>query len=171
MNPIKKLDYGLMKAEEFILSFAIIAIFVLVTGNALSRRFLGTSWPFSSELAEAFVYLATFMGISYAARKGRHIRMSAFFDIAPYKVKKALSIIIPFVTALVLFALAYYSLGYLEQTTNRVTTALRLPYYIILLPVPVGLTLGGLQFLRNMWINIIEKEIYIGTEMKESDRE
>ncbi|RLZ13216.1 TRAP transporter small permease, partial [Proteus mirabilis] len=45
--------------------------------------------------------------------------------------------------------------------------ALQVPVYIMIIFVPIGLFLGGLQFLRNMWINIREKDIYLATEKKD----
>ncbi|WP_018921828.1 TRAP transporter small permease [Salsuginibacillus kocurii] len=169
---LRFLDRLLMRTEEFILSFAIIIIFIMVSGNALSRYLLGTSWAFSSEIALWCVYFATFMGVSYVARQGRHLTMSAFFDIAPYPIRKTLAILIPFGTALVLFVLTYYSIEYVvsQYETGRTTTALRMPYWWVVAPVPVGLFLGGLQFIRNMIVNLVNKDVYIATEQKDRQR-
>ncbi|MFC5713039.1 TRAP transporter small permease [Thalassorhabdus alkalitolerans] len=169
---ISILDRSLMKIEELILSFAIIVISVMVIGNVLSRTFTGASWAFNEEISRFALFLATFIGISYVARKGRHISMSAFFDLAPHKIRKALAIIIPLVTAIVLFVLAYYAYGYMASVrdSGRVTAALRFPYYWMLIAVPLGFVLGGIQFLRNAWINIKEKDVYLATDKKDYDR-
>ena len=159
----------ILKLEEYILSYAIILIAVMVVGNVLSRTITGTSWTFSQEISRFAVILATFMGISYTARTGRHISMTAFFDIVPFKIRKALAIFIPAITALVLFGLTYLAYNYLISVyeSGRVTPALEIPVYVMILFVPIGLFLGGLQFLRNMWINIKEKDIYLATEKKD----
>ncbi|WP_026671820.1 TRAP transporter small permease [Alkalihalobacterium bogoriense] len=169
MNVIHTLDRYLMKFEEIILSYSIIIISIMVVGNVLSRAITGSSWPFAYEISEFSVVLATFMGISYAARKGRHISMSAFFDMAPFRIRKAMAIFIPFVTAIILFVLAYYAYGYLDNVrgSGRTTAALQVPVYLFLLFVPIGLVLGGIQYLRNMWINIKEKDVYLATEKKD----
>ncbi|WLR50773.1 TRAP transporter small permease [Bacillus tianshenii] len=169
MKVIEKLDNFLMKVEEIILSYAIIVIALMVIGNVINRSVFGSSWSFAEEISRFSVILATFMGIGYAARKGRHINMSAFFDLAPYPIKKALSIFIPFVTSIVLFALTYYSYIYLMSVhaSGRVTPALQLPVWVMMLFVPVGLFLGGVQFLRNMWVNIKNKEVYLASEKKD----
>jgi C4-dicarboxylate transporter, DctQ subunit len=44
---------------------------------------------FSEELNSILIILITFAGISYAARHGRHIRMSAIYDALPPKGRKA----------------------------------------------------------------------------------
>lgn len=166
---IKKIDRFIMKVETFILSYAIILIAVMVVGNVLSRALFDKSWSFTAEISQFAVIIATFMGISYAARKGRHIRMSAFFDLAPRSVKKFLAIIISLTTAIVLLVLAYYAYQYAlwVKGMGRVTTALQVPAYLLVTIIPVGLTLGAIQFLRNLWINIKEEEVYIATEKKD----
>ncbi|WP_209125572.1 TRAP transporter small permease [Alkalihalobacillus sp. BA299] len=169
MNIIQKVDRGIMKVEELILSYSVILISLMVVGNVVSRTITGKSWAFAGEISEFAVILATFMGISYAARKGRHISMSAFFDVAPPKIRKALAIVIPAVTAIILLVLAYYAFGYMVSVfeKGRVTIALQIPVWILLIFIPVGLILGSLQFIRNMWINIKEKEVYLATEKKD----
>lgn len=169
MKVIKAIDSFIMKVEEFILSYGILIIAVMVVGNVINRNIFGSSWAFASEVSKFAVILATFMGIGYAARKGRHINMSAFFDMAPPKVKKALAIFIPVVTAMILFVLTYYAYVYLMSVhdSGRVTSALQVPVWMMILFVPIGLFLGAIQFLRNAWINIKEKEIYLAQEKKD----
>jgi C4-dicarboxylate transporter DctQ subunit len=166
---LKKLDRFLLKAEEYILSYSIILIAVMIIGNVLSRALTGISWAMAPEVSKYAVFLATFIGIGYAARKGRHISMSAFFDLAPPKLKKALAIFIPLLTATILLVLTYYSSLYVVDIyeKGRVTPALQAPEWIMVSFVPVGFFFGSLQFFRNAWINIKEKEIYLGTEQKD----
>ncbi|MBU9722114.1 TRAP transporter small permease [Bacillus alkalicola] len=139
-------------------------------GNVISRRVTGSSWLFASEVSEIAIIMATFMGISYAARKGRHISMSAFFDMAPKKVKKVLAIVNPLITALILFLLTYYAYGYTVNQT-RTTAAMELPYWVMVMFIPIGLFLGGLQFLRNAWVNIVNDEVYLAQEKKDYDEQ
>ncbi|UFT99012.1 TRAP transporter small permease [Radiobacillus kanasensis] len=169
MKILRAIDKFILKLEEFILSYSILLIAVMVIGNVLSRAITGSSWTFSQELSKFAIVIATFMGISYAARKGRHISMSAFFDMAPFKVRKAIAIFIPAFTAIVMFVLAYYSSLYVLQVHERgtVTSSLQLPAIYITIFIPIGLFMGGIQYLRNMWVNIKEKDIYLGTDLKD----
>lgn len=165
---LHKLDNGLIKVEEGILSAGIMLMAVFLIADIFSRNLLGISLFFVQEATQFLIYLITFMGISYAARKGRHIRMSALFDALPYRPQKLLSIFIPAVTAIILFTLAYLAIEYTLSVyqRGRVTPALEIPAYLMYIFVPIGLIFGGIQYVRNMWINIKEKEIYIGTERK-----
>jgi C4-dicarboxylate transporter, DctQ subunit len=166
---LKLLDTGLHTLEKFILKWAIIVISVMTFGNVIYRLVTGSSWHFAAEISRLSVIVASFIGISYAARKGRHISMSAFFDLSPRPVKKALAIIIPFVTAIVLFAVGYFAVLYTHgiYESGRTTAALQFPFWLMVVAIPIGCFLGGIQFLRNMWINIVNKEIYLAQDKKD----
>lgn len=174
MSVLKKiftfLDNLLVKFEMMILSWSIIIISIMTFGNVVNRLITGRSWGFAAEISEIAIIMATFMGISYAARKGRHISMSAFFDMAPKKVKKALSIINPLVTAIMLFVLCYYAYDYTINQT-RVTSSLQIPYWMMVVAMPIGFFLGGVQFLRNMWVNIVNEEVYLAQDKKDYDEQ
>nr|WP_090892658.1 TRAP transporter small permease [Evansella caseinilytica] len=167
---LRFLDRLVMKFEVFVLSWAVIVIAVMTFGNVVNRQITGRSWLFAAEISEIAIIMATFMGISYAARKGRHISMSAFFDMAPKKVKKALAIINPLITALILFLLSYYAYDYTINQT-RTTSALEIPYWVMVMFMPIGLFLGGVQFLRNVWVNIVNEEVYLAQEKKDYDEQ
>ncbi|WP_078579315.1 TRAP transporter small permease [Salipaludibacillus agaradhaerens] len=167
------LDGTLHTLEKLILSWSIIIISVMTIGNVLSRLITGTSWHFAAEISRLAVIVASFMGISYAARKGRHISMSALFDISPKPVKKVLSIVNPFITALVLFTVGYFAALYTYgiYETGRTTAALEFPFWLMVVAIPVGCFIGGIQFLRNMWTNIVHKEVYIAEEKIDYDEQ
>ncbi len=169
----KVLDASLHTAEKFILSWSIIVISVMTCGNVLTRIITGSSWHFAAEISRLAVIVATFLGISYAARKGRHISMSAFFDLSPKPVKKFLAIFNPLVTAIVLITIGYfgtiYTYGIYE--TGRTTAALEFPFWLMVVAIPLGCFIGAIQFLRNMWMNIVNKEIYIAEDKKDYDEQ
>nr|WP_231710777.1 TRAP transporter small permease [Gracilibacillus suaedae] len=160
------LDKCILKIEEFILGGSIIVIALMICMNVISRQFFGPSIGFHSEVAKFAVVISTFMGISYAARKGRHISMSAIYDTVPWRIRKAMAILIPLVTALILFALTYVSFEYVVNEYERGTTTayLGMPTYIMYLFIPLGFFMGGIQFVRNLIVNIVNKEVYIGTD-------
>lgn len=163
---MKRLNASIARIEEFILSYAVIIMAIILIGNVISRSVFNRSWTFAEETGSHLIIVTTFLGISYAARKGRHIRMSAFFDLLPYRLQKIFILFISLFTALVLFYLAYLSLQYTitVYSMGRITAALRLPAYIIVAVVPLGFSLGGIQYLINFILNIKEKEVLIGSE-------
>ncbi len=159
-----------MKFEEFILSFAIILISIMVIGNVIAREvFKSGAFGFYAEVSQFAIIVATFMGIGYAARKGRHISMSAFYDFAPFIVRKIMMIIINLVTAIVMFVMAYfsYSLVRYHIDSQALTSTLEVPVYFMSIAIPLGFLVAGIQFLRNTYINFTTKAkdtVYLGTD-------
>lgn len=170
MKIFQWLDKGLMKIEEFILSFSVILISVMVIGNVIAREvFQSGAFSFYAEVSRFAIIATTFMGIGYAARKGRHISMSAFYDFAPFKVRKVMMIIISLTTSILMFVMAYYttSLVQYHHSTGALTTTLEVPTYYMSIAIPVGFFIAGLQFLRNTIINFTKKakdKVYLGTD-------
>ncbi len=124
---------------------------------------------FSEELNRILIILVTFAGISYAARQGRHIRMSAIYDELPPRLRKPLMIVIAIVTAIFMFGLAWYSLAYILtlQSRGRVLPALGIEQWIIYVWVPVGFLMTGLQYALTAIKNLMEKDIYLSTNVLE----
>jgi TRAP-type C4-dicarboxylate transport system permease small subunit len=84
------------------------------------------------------------------------------------RVKKILMIIISLVTMIILFYLSYYALLFILkiQSYGRVTPALRLPFYIVIMWAPVGLFLGGIQYLLSLIKNLTHKDVWLSSEEK-----
>ncbi|MFP4066570.1 MAG: TRAP transporter small permease [Spirochaetaceae bacterium] len=147
------------------LSTALLA--VLLISNVIARSFAQAIY-FAEELSEFLIIFTTFVGVSYAARKARHIRMGAFLDSMPPKVEKIFIFIIAAVSAVVMFLMAYYSWNYMTnaRVMNQTTQALRMPYWVTLAIVPVGFFSAGVQYLRTIWKNIREKDVWQSPEQQ-----
>jgi len=162
-------DAKIAKLEEFIMATGIILMAINTIVNVISRYIFNHSIIFAEELNSTFILLVTFAGMGYAARHGRHIRMSAIYDHMPDKVRKILMTVIVAVTALFMFLLAYYSVQYIFNvySKGRIMPALGIPVYITYLWVPVGFFITGIQYALTTLKNIREKDIYLSTELKE----
>ena len=162
---IRKINDFISRIEEQILGISIILMALILIANVIARK-IGHSLSFAEEVGAALLVICTFLGIGYAAKKARHIRMSAFFDAFPPKVQKIVIILISIVTMAVLFYMAYYSLKYTEyiRMLGKVTPALRLPAWWFSIPLSLGFFLGGLQYLLNIILNLRSSYVYIGTE-------
>lgn len=168
MKIITRINKAIEIIEKYVLIFGMIILAFITVGNAISRRFFNESWSFGEEASLFILVIVTFLGISYAARKGRHIRMTAFFDQLPDNLQRLLMIFITFVTSIVLFYLTYHSLIFTitMQSRGRVTPALQVPYYLVVMWVPIGLFLGAIQYLFAMIKNIKEDEAWLSYETK-----
>ncbi|MDH3375708.1 MAG: TRAP transporter small permease [Gammaproteobacteria bacterium] len=166
---LDSIDNLFARLEEFIMAVGIILMAVNTITNVISRFIFNHSIIFAEELNSTFILLVTFAGMGYAARHGRHIRMSAIYDHMPDKVRKVLMITITAVTAMFMLLLAYYSVQYLISiySKGRIMPALGVPVYVIYLWVPIGFFITGIQYALTAVKNIKEKEIYLATNLHE----
>ena len=141
------LDNGIAKVEAIILATGVLLMAINTVANVVGRFLLGESLHFSEEVNRILIVMITFAGLGYAARHGRHIRMSAIYDIFPTNIRRLMMILISFVTSAIMFFLCWYSVSYIYSvySTGRVLPTLGFPIYLIYLWVPVGLTVTGIQ--------------------------
>jgi hypothetical protein len=89
LRPFAILDRDLGWFEAFILDRRRPADGGDSVGNVIGRFVFGRSLYFAEEVNQFLIILITFAGIGYAARNGRHIRMSAFYDMLPPRAAAA----------------------------------------------------------------------------------
>lgn len=145
----KSLDRFLAVCEAAILSTSILAMAAINIANVAGRNLFDYSLTFTAELNRLLIVIITFAGIGYAARSGRHIRMTALSERVHGLAGRVLETLTLAGTGALLLWLAWLALGYVERTAmaGSVTPALRLPLYLIYAIVPLGLAVGGIRFL------------------------
>lgn len=163
------IDVAIARIEAVLLAVGVLLMALNTMANVVGRYVLGQSIFFSEELNQALIILITFAGISYAARHGRHIRMSAFFDAMPFPMRKLMMIIIAVVTSAAMLLLAWYSFDYVltQASRGRLLPALQIPQWWIIVWAPLGFFLTGLQYALTAIKNIIDKDIWLSTSTLE----
>ena len=158
-------DNGIAKVEAIILATGVLLMAINTVANVVGRFLLGESLHFSEEVNRILIVMITFAGLGYAARHGRHIRMSAIYDIFPTNIRRLMMILISFVTSAIMFFLCWYSVSYIHSvySTGRVLPTLGFPIYLIYLWVPVGLTVTGIQYFMAGIKNIFSRDVYLST--------
>ena len=157
------LDRSVAFLERAALAIGVLGMTTVSIANVIMRNVFDRSLAFAGEVNMAFIIMVTFIGVGYAAREGRHIRMTAFYDQFGRRTRKLLMIIMTATTALLLFALAFYAARYTYGTwrIGTVTPALRFPLAVIYAFAPLGLALGGVQYVLTLMRNLLEKNVYI----------
>ena len=163
------IDRQIGKLEGVLLAVGVIAMTVNTIAGVVSRFVFNSAITVTDELNVIFIVLVTFAGLSYAARYGRHIRMSALYDLLPAKARKALMLVITTVTSACMFFLAYYSCYYISEVhaSGRILPALGLPIFYIYLWAPLGFVMAGLQYAFTAVKNLAEKDVYLSTYLKD----
>jgi C4-dicarboxylate transporter DctQ subunit len=145
--------------EVSILVFCVAALGILLIANVFARTFFQSIY-FAEEVSKFLVMLTTFTGVSYGVRKARHIRMGAFLDAMPPKMEKTFIIIISLISAVVMAIMAWASWEYLTNAMAKghMTPALRVPKWTFYVIIPIGFGLAGIQYIRTIIKNLIEKD-------------
>lgn len=172
-GPLGWIDSLISRFESFALAAGVLLMAFNTCANVVGRFGFGHSFFFTGELNRAIIILITFAGIGYAARHGRHIRMSAIYDALPFMGRKVLMIVIAIVTALAMFALCYFSVIYLSDVakSGRVLPSLQVPVWWIYVWVPLGFFVTGTQYALTAVKNIVEKDVYLSTNVVEGYEE
>ncbi|GGO51563.1 TRAP-type C4-dicarboxylate transport system, small permease component [Roseovarius pacificus] len=163
------IDVAIARIEAVLLAVGVLLMALNTMANVVGRFVLGQSIFFSEEVNQALIVLITFAGISYAARHGRHIRMSAFFDAMKPPLRKLLMVVIALVTSAAMFLLAWYALDYLmtQASRGRLLPALQIPVWWIIVWAPLGFFLTGVQYALTAIKNMIHKDIWLSTSTLE----
>ena len=163
------IDVAVARIEAILLAVGVLLMALNTIANVVGRYALGQSIFFTEELNQALIILITFAGISYAARHGRHIRMSAIFDALPPRSRKGLMIVIAAVTAAAMFLLTWYSVDYVstQASRGRLLPALQIPVWWIIVWAPLGFFLTGVQYTLTTIKNLIDKDIWLSTSTLE----
>jgi TRAP-type C4-dicarboxylate transport system permease small subunit len=172
-GPLGVLDTAIARIESVMLAAGVLLMALNTVANVVGRFIFRSSIYFTEELNSILIILITFAGISYAARHGRHIRMSAIFDAMPVPVRRAMMIIIAAITAIFMFGLCWYSIGYIITLAGqgRVLPALQIPVWVTYVWVPVGFFMTGVQYALTAVKNATDPDVWLSTLVLEGYEE
>jgi TRAP-type C4-dicarboxylate transport system permease small subunit len=159
------LDVVISKIEAVMLAVGVLLMAANTCISVIARFVFGEGLFFAGEINRILIILITFAGLGYAARHGRHIRMSAIYDALPMGGRKILMIVIALFTSAVMFFLCYYSISYIETlySRGRILPATGLPIWLIYIWVPIGFAITGIQYLLTAIKNLTSKDVYLST--------
>lgn len=164
-GPLGVIDTAVAHVESVMLAAGVLLMALNTVANVVGRFIFRTSIYFTEELNSVLIVLITFAGISYAARHGRHIRMSAIFDALPPPARRAMMILIAAVTSVFMFGLCWYSVGYIATLAGqgRVLPALQIPVWWSYVWVPVGFFMTGIQYALTAVKNATDPDVWLST--------
>ncbi|QDT29205.1 2,3-diketo-L-gulonate TRAP transporter small permease protein YiaM [Gimesia panareensis] len=159
----------IQRIEAFLLAWSIITIAALSIGNVLCRALFGFSVALTGEVSQFLIIIVTFVGLSYAASRGRHIRMTAFYDQLNQRWRKIMMIIINSLTAMLMLLLAWYAFEYIGTVRflETVSPVLQVPLYLVYLFVPLGFILSAIQYGLTVFRNLTAPDVYISYSEKD----
>jgi TRAP-type C4-dicarboxylate transport system permease small subunit len=159
---LRVLDRVVWHIEEKSVALGVVGLAVILVINVI-LRFFNSSLPATEELSQFLIFFITFLGTSYAARSGMHIRMSMLSDALKGTPRKTLAIFIATGTAAMMFYLSYLSYRYVIRiaSLHRVSPILQIPVQYVWMVMPIGMALTGIQYTLALGRNIVSKGAWI----------
>ena len=159
MKLLIKFNEHIQKVEEFLLAGSVIGALAILVANVFCRQLFGFSITWTEEICSILSVYMGFVGLTYAARVGRHIVMTALYDVMTIKGKRCFTLISSSATAICLFIFAYFAFVYIQTlyVSARCTSILLIPLWIPYSIVPLGFFFGAIQYLIIFYTNVREK--------------
>jgi TRAP-type C4-dicarboxylate transport system permease small subunit len=170
---IRVIDLVVRHIEEKAVALGILGLSVVLITNVVLRMF-NSSLPATEELSQFLIFYITFLGTSFAARSGTHIRMSMLSDAVGRVPRKVLAIVIAAGTSAMMFYLSWLSFRYVMTiaSLHRVSPILQIPVQYVWVVMPAGLFLTGIQYALALFRNIASPGAWISySEPMEGDRD
>lgn len=139
--------------EEFFLIPSLMFSVALVFIQVIMRYVFKNSLTWSEELARYLYIWQTWIGISYAARNGSHLRITMIRDRLPEKGKQILELIVTLIW--IAFGIFVIVMGAQAVSTiasyGQKSAALQIPMQICYIAIPVGMFL--------MCVRLVERTV------------
>ncbi|NCC97620.1 MAG: TRAP transporter small permease [Synergistales bacterium] len=173
MGILGRIDRFCEVFERTVVSYSILVMALVSICNVISRNLFQFSLTYAEEVSQFTIIWVTFIGTSYAARKGVHIRMSAIYDVLGQRTKKIMMLIMTAGTSFLMFVLCYYSYRYTTRIfiSGSMSPALRFPMYLVIMWVPLGLGMTGIQYGIAFLKNLTRPEIFVSPSLIDGQEE
>jgi C4-dicarboxylate transporter, DctQ subunit len=153
---IRRMDAWLSWIEKVFISVLLITASLLLFANVVARYLFSAAVLGAEELVRYQIIWMVFIGGSVAARKGIHIGIDAFLKVFPEAIVRLVSILVLSLCIVFCALLFYYGLQLVTATYGfgQRSSALRMPYWIAQLAVPVGAGLMALRFAQRLALEV-----------------
>lgn len=149
---LSKADRWLARAEELFIAALILVASFLLFANVVARYGFNTAVLGAEELVRYMIIWLVFIGGSVAARKGIHIGVDAVLSIVGPSIARVISAVVLVFCIGFCIALAVYGFELVSATHSfgQRSAALRIPFWIAQVAIPIGAVLMALRFTQRL---------------------
>jgi len=140
VNIFKAATNAINKAEETILCIVLIEMAFLAFIQVVLRYVFGESMTWAEELLRYQICFVTFFGADIGIKHGSHIGAELLNYIVPQRFKPLLKAFVFFSIFVFCAFLCYYGVLLVinVKLMGQITASMRLPKYLIYLPIPIA---------------------------------
>ncbi|MGR5499289.1 TRAP transporter small permease [Vibrio chaetopteri] len=131
------------------------AIVILITIQVIMRYVFQNALSWSEELTLWTFIWFIWVGIAYAFKERKHVKVTFFQDLLPEKIKKYLEVIIDIAIVAFLLTMTYqsYKLITLPYVLSQKSVVLNLPIAVMYASAPVGSLLSVFRIVQFYVVN------------------
>lgn len=156
---IERLLDGIIKLFGIIAGILFMAMALIVTYNVIMRYFVGRPPVWAIESTEYIMVFATFLAAAWVLKQEGHVRIDILVVRLPRKGQYILSLVASFLGVVACGLLAWYGTEATYSLFSRGVIMMKMmpwPKWILVAPIPLGILLTMLQFLRRLF-NLLEQ--------------
>ena len=138
---LKKLVYGYDKLEEYLLCGSLVFTTLVIFAQIIMRSVVNNSLVWSEELTRYVFIWQIWMGVSIAQRDKQHIKVELLYSLVKNeRAKSAIDIVATTIWIAFSAFLLVNGTELIQQMMGRgnVSSAMRLPMYIVYLVLPLS---------------------------------
>ncbi|WP_434310801.1 TRAP transporter small permease [Hominifimenecus sp. rT4P-3] len=130
--------------EEWLLTFFLGLIAAIMLLQVVMRYLFGNALAWPEEVCRYLYIWSCFLGISYCISQGTELRIDLFEKLFRGKAKKGVQILLQGICVILYMYLFYTSLSVFQHVyeTAQLSSAARIPMYLVYLSIPVSLALA-----------------------------
>jgi len=144
MNYFEMLSKHISRLSALVGQVIIVIMTLLITVDVLGRYIIGRSTLIATEVSGYALVALSFLGLAYAERTGRNIKIDILTKRFSPSVQKKLHLIVSVVSTLFIAWLTWVTMGPVIGNFNAQTTSvtiLKVPMWIPYFTIPIGYTM------------------------------
>lgn len=137
--------------EEILMVVLLAALSMVMMSQVIARYVFQHGFTWAEEFCRyCFVY-SGMLSAGYCLRKKVSIRVDVLYNFFPRPVKIIIDYASRVLLTVIYAYLAYSSIGLIASTTS-ISTAIQLPMKFVYASIPIGLGLGAIRGVQDLWV-------------------
>ena len=154
MKVIRWLDENF---EEVILVVLLVVISFVMLAQIIARYVFNNSMTWPEEFCRYCYIWTVFLSLGYTIKRGSMLRVGVVMDLFPAKIQNAVTLIVNLIILALcgtLFWRAIGVVGHIKNVTHEISSAMRLPMWLMYLSTVVGFGLALIRTIQALVHNI-----------------
>ncbi|MBI1908883.1 MAG: TRAP transporter small permease [Deltaproteobacteria bacterium] len=159
MEFLIKINNGLARVEQVVLSVALLTMIVFAFLQVILRNFFNTGLLWSDVFVRHLVLWVGFLGASLATKERNHIRVDLLSRYVPLRLHRPFFILLDLFAGVVCTLLFLAAFDFLRgEMENGGRLFLKVPAWVMQLIIPLVFLMAGLRFFINLLLDLFEKK-------------